>query len=149
MTATGCISRIMCTILRWLQSFICLPKKVGAINPKLFLLPGVRRTASCFLFDLAPAGVYHAACLAAQPGGLLHHHFTLTLTPPQAVGSRRYLFCGTIHLPRLPGDSPTPALRRGRGNLSFGVRTFLPGGSAMKRLPERLPSPPCRRCSKS
>ncbi|SBV97826.1 hypothetical protein KL86DPRO_11283 [uncultured delta proteobacterium] len=42
------------------------------------------------LFGLAPNGVYRALRVAAQPGGLLPHRFTLT------GKSRRFAFCGTV-----------------------------------------------------
>src|ERR1700712_3212185 len=51
------------------------------------------------LLDLAPGGVYLAAPVTRDAGGLLHHRFTLTGRPS---GARRSVFCGTV--PRLtPG----------------------------------------------
>ena len=67
-----------------------------------------RRSSS--LFGLAPDGGCPAAGIAADAGGLLHHHFTLT--PEGAV-----CFCGPIR-------QITPP-RTLSGTALDGVRTFL------------------------
>jgi hypothetical protein len=44
--------------------------------------PGFKEASSLSaLLDLAPDGGYQAARIAVDAGGLLHHLFTLTLTP--------------------------------------------------------------------
>ena len=48
------------------------------------------------LLDLAPDGGCLAACIAAGAGGLLHHLFTISLTPPpwERERVRVVCFCG-------------------------------------------------------
>ena len=80
------------------------------------------RSATDPLLDLAPGGVYRAAPVTRNAGGLLHHRFTLT-APAEAAG--RSVLCGTV--PRVtpggcypppcpvePGPSSTGRPRRGR-----------------------------------
>ncbi len=58
--------------------------------------------------------------IAAHAGGLLHHHFTLTLapsTPCGAIEARAVSFCGPIRHLTAPRGLP--------GALPCGVRTFL------------------------
>jgi hypothetical protein len=52
-------------------------------RPSIYAVyPGLTETSSLSsLLDLAPGGGYQAAHIAARAGGLLHHLFTLTLTP--------------------------------------------------------------------
>jgi len=66
------------------------------------------------LLDLAPSGVYLAAHVTIDTGGLLHHLFTLIPTRE----SRRSTFCCTCRF-HLSGTLPLG------GALSCGVRTFL------------------------
>ena len=47
----------------------------------------------CFLFSLAPDGVYLAANVTTDAGELLPHHFTLT--PARQGAPRRFTFCCT------------------------------------------------------
>jgi hypothetical protein len=68
------------------------------------------------LLDLAPSGGYLAAGIAAHAGGLLHHLFTLALTPE---GGSAVCFCGPIRQ-----VAPSRGLP---GALLYGVRTFLDG----------------------
>jgi len=76
------------------------------------------------LLDLAPGGGYLAADIAARAGGLLHHLFTLTLSPPPIHWMEGGLegavcFCGPIRQ-----VAPSRVLP---GALLYGVRTFLDG----------------------
>ena len=68
------------------------------------------------LLDLAPDGGYLAMDVTAHAGGLLHHLFTLTLSP---VGDYADCFCGPIRQ-----VAPSRGLP---GILLYGVRTFLDG----------------------
>jgi hypothetical protein len=86
-------------------------------------LPGTktRRAVSLSLLDLAPDGGCLATDVATRAGGLLHHLFTLALTPPlsqrERGGVRAVCFCGPIR-------QVTPP-RMLSGIVLCGVRTFL------------------------
>jgi hypothetical protein len=54
--------------------------------------------------DLAPSGVYLAAPVTRNAGGLLHHRFTLTDPLP----GRRFAFCGTVPRVTPGGRYPPP-----------------------------------------
>ena len=58
-------------------------------GPSSSICAGTRRHP----FDLAPGGVYLAAAVARDAGGLLHHRFTLT---DRDEHYRRSVFCGTF-----------------------------------------------------
>ena len=77
--------------LRLLEGTSDLPGSLG----RAVLTPDCSGDAS--LCDLAPGGVFQAPGIAAGPGGLLPHRFTLT---PVRGG---LLFCGTVH-----GVAPCP-----------------------------------------
>jgi hypothetical protein len=73
--------------------------------------------------DLAPGGVYRAAAVTCDAGGLLHHRFTLTPALPR----RRSVFCGTI--PRVaPGRRYRPPCPVEPGPSSPGLRPARPPG---------------------
>jgi hypothetical protein len=74
------------------------------------------------LLDLAPDGGYLAMDVTAHAGGLLHHLFTLTLSP---VGDYADCFCGPIRQ-----VAPSRGLP---GILLYGVRTFLDGTRPPRR----------------
>jgi hypothetical protein len=107
---SACLSR---PVSRVLYSLV----RVTAIHLGLSLPPascgppaGIGRAARQLL-DLAPGGVYLAALVTQDAGGLLHRRFTLT---PRAG---RSAFCCT-----LPAGHPGPALP---ATLPCGARTFL------------------------
>ena len=56
------------------------------------------------LLDLAPGGVYLAAPVARNAGGLLHHRFTLTA----CRSGRRFVLCGTVPRVTPGGCCPPP-----------------------------------------
>ena len=77
---SGTISRVMSRMIIYLA--LLLPIKSSD-------LPERYRRATNFLFSLASDGVYTDLWCYHQSGGLLHHHFTLTL-------KRRFNFCCTF-----------------------------------------------------
>ena len=79
------------------------------------------------LLCLAPDGGCLAACITANAGGLLHHHFTITC-PPQGW---TWLFVSValfrqVAPPRMLSDVAL-----------YGVRTFLDPAEAEPRLPNQ------------
>ena len=76
--------------------------------------------------DLAPGGVYLAAVVTCDAGGLLHHRFTIAVQPkPEAV-------CFLWHYPAGHPGSVLPT------TLPCGARTFLTGPRGPARPPGRL-----------
>jgi hypothetical protein len=106
-------------------------------------------------YDLAPGGVYRAAAVTYDAGGLLHHRFTLTASR-RAPGAGPAAVCFLWHC---PADHPGSALPT---TLPCGARTFLgdpgepeptrPPGQLARRSPDSSPrtlpaAPPARtRC---
>src|SRR5688572_31887612 len=71
--------------------------------------------------DLAPGGVYRAAPVTRNAGGLLHHRFTLT----EVRRPRRSVLCGTV--PRVtPGGRYPPPCPVEPGPSSTPPRTVGP-----------------------
>ena len=98
------------------------------------------RIAPGVLLDLAPGGVYLAAPVTRNAGGLLHRRFTLTESCDSAV-------CFLWHCPA--GHPGLPLTT----TLPYGARTFLGRGLPRTRPPGRLvrrttnvrrPAPPCQ-----
>jgi hypothetical protein len=84
------------------------------------------------LLGLAPGGGYLATRITARAGGLLHHLFTITLTPKSGGLSVSVALIRQVHASRRfprPGCYPTPC--------SVGVRTFLDPVNAGPRLPDQ------------
>jgi len=95
-------------------------------RPSLYAVyPGLNEASSLSsLFDLAPGGGYQAARITADAGGLLHHLFIMTTSPPAPLlkgegskGEGLFVFCGPIRQITPPRGFPGAAL--------YGVRTFL------------------------
>jgi hypothetical protein len=92
------------------------------------------------LLSLAPGGGCLAAAIADSAGGLLHHLFTLTLTPdPFPEGKefevRAVIFCGPIRqVDPVLGLTPSRVLP---GAMPYGVRTFLDPAWAEPRSPSQ------------
>src|SRR5580693_8470623 len=91
--------------------------------------------AGQFPLDLAPGGVYQAAQVTPNAGGLLHHRFTLT--PGRVRG--RSVFCGTFPrvtpgrcyrppCPAEPGPSSTPPGIQAGAAAARPARPLLPPG---------------------
>jgi len=84
-----------------------LPVGLGAAYP------GRNGRAALSLLGLAPGGVYQAAPVTRDAGGLLHHRFTL------ACALRPSAVCSLLHY---PSGRPAWGLS---STLPCGVRTFL------------------------
>jgi len=72
--------------------------------------PAIRRTTpgDCFLFGLAPGGVYRARLVAQPAGELLPHRFTLTARASLRWPARRFAFCCTFPGLAAGGRYPPP-----------------------------------------
>src|SRR6478735_5886168 len=79
--------------------------------------------------DLAPGGVYLAARVTSNAGGLLHHRFTLTA----GRSRRRFVLCGTVPRVTPGGCWPPPC------PVEPGLSSTLPEGHAAVARPARPP----------
>jgi len=84
----------------------------------------IRSADHAGLLDLAPGGVYLAAHVSVNTGGLLHHPFTIAHSD---IARRSCLLSVALSIPANGG------VLLFRGALSCGVRTFLPanGGATI------------------
>ena len=97
-------------------------------------LPG--RTVPRHLFGLAPAGVYHAACVTADAVG---SYPTISPLPWLVQQPRRFVFCGTIrHILRY-GVSPHLVCAQ----VLPGSLSKEPGLSSIEPVQTILSRPPC------
>ena len=102
-----------------------LERPTRAASSAGHLIPGRSRSAA--LFGLAPRGVYLAAPVTRDAGGLYTTLSPITCDPGsclrRSVGTHR-LVCSLLHVPSSPG-CPDEAFPLG-STAPCGVRTFLP-----------------------
>src|ERR1700721_4492354 len=114
------VGRVLCPRLRGaavIQRGLPLPTASCGLPASIgrAALDRSRREPAVPLLDLAPGGVYQAAAVACDAGGLLHRRFTLTpRTGREAV-------CFLWHCPAGHPGSALPT------TLPCGARTFLTG----------------------